>query len=144
MPALLKKWGETLDYVSCFSLHFFRARTASCVLYNRTEHSQGFSILLIILHIFFINNTINILFHHQHHLHQLHNHANHNLHKMEEGQYLDLYNILDIQVVKGAVYFSFRGSTPSNKSSRVTSSTSSPLVCHKQAQIFVVLFSFSV
>ena len=35
---------ETLDYVSCFSLHFFRALAASCVLYNRTEHSQGFSI----------------------------------------------------------------------------------------------------
>ena len=40
----LKKWEETLDYVSCFSLHFFRALPASCVLYNRTEHSQGFSI----------------------------------------------------------------------------------------------------
>ena len=40
----LKKWEETLDYVSCFSLHFFRALAASCVLYNRTEHSQGFSI----------------------------------------------------------------------------------------------------
>ena len=26
------------------SLHFFRALAASCVLYNRTEHSQGFSI----------------------------------------------------------------------------------------------------
>ena len=25
-------------------LHFFRALAASCVLYNRTEHSQGFSI----------------------------------------------------------------------------------------------------
>ena len=33
-----------LDYVSCFSLHFFRALAASCVLYNRKEHSQGFSI----------------------------------------------------------------------------------------------------
>ena len=32
------------DYVSCFSLHFFRAVAASCVPYNRTEHSQGFSI----------------------------------------------------------------------------------------------------
>ena len=32
-----------LDYVSGFSLHFFRALAASCVLYNRTEHSQGFS-----------------------------------------------------------------------------------------------------
>ena len=39
-----KKWGETLNYVSCFSLHFFRALAASCVLYNRTEHSQSFSI----------------------------------------------------------------------------------------------------
>ena len=37
----LKKWGETLDYVSCFSLHFFRALTASCVLYNRTEHNKA-------------------------------------------------------------------------------------------------------
>ena len=27
-----------------FSLHFFRALTASCVLYNRTEHIQGFYI----------------------------------------------------------------------------------------------------
>ena len=26
---ILKKWGETLDYVSCFSLHFFRALAAS-------------------------------------------------------------------------------------------------------------------
>ena len=40
----LKKWGETRDGVECFSLHFFRALAASCVLYNRTEHSQGFSI----------------------------------------------------------------------------------------------------
>ena len=35
----LKKWVETLHYVSCFSLHFFRALAASCVLYNRTERS---------------------------------------------------------------------------------------------------------
>ena len=63
--------------------------------------------LLIILHIFFINNTIIILFHHQHHLHQLHNHANHNLHKMEEGQHLDLYNILDIQWLKAQFIFLF-------------------------------------
>ena len=35
---------ETLDYVSCFPLHFFRALAASRVLYNRTEHSQCFSI----------------------------------------------------------------------------------------------------
>ena len=27
--SLLKKWEETLDYVSCFSLHFFRALAAS-------------------------------------------------------------------------------------------------------------------
>ena len=40
----LKKWEETRDYVSCFSLHFFRALATSFVLYNRTEHSQGFSI----------------------------------------------------------------------------------------------------
>ena len=32
------------DVVSRFSLHFFRSLTASCVLYNRTEHSRGFSI----------------------------------------------------------------------------------------------------
>ena len=30
--------------VSCFSLHFFRALAAFCVLYNRTEHSQSFSV----------------------------------------------------------------------------------------------------
>ena len=44
---LLKKW-ETLDYVSCFFLNFFRALAASWVLYNRTQHSQGFSICFII------------------------------------------------------------------------------------------------
>ena len=32
------------DYVSCFSLHFSHALAAFCVLYNRTEHSQGCSI----------------------------------------------------------------------------------------------------
>ena len=37
-----KSSSET--YVSCFSLHLFRALAASCVLYNRVEHSQGFSI----------------------------------------------------------------------------------------------------
>ena len=36
-----KKWEETLDYVSCFSLHFFRALAASYVLYNRIWHSQA-------------------------------------------------------------------------------------------------------
>ena len=35
----LKKLGKTLDYVSCFPLHFFPCSTASCVLYNRTEYS---------------------------------------------------------------------------------------------------------
>ena len=40
----LKKWEETFDYVSCFSLQFFLALAASCMLYNRTEHSQCFSI----------------------------------------------------------------------------------------------------
>ena len=40
----LKKWGETRDVVKCFSLNFFRALAAYCVLYNRTEHSKGFSI----------------------------------------------------------------------------------------------------
>ena len=39
-----KKWGESLDYVLCFFLHFFHALTATCMLYNRTEHSQGLSI----------------------------------------------------------------------------------------------------
>ena len=34
------------DYVVYFSLHFFRALAASCVLYDRIEHSQGFSIFL--------------------------------------------------------------------------------------------------
>ena len=29
VDAVLKKWEETLDYVSCFSLHFFRAPAAS-------------------------------------------------------------------------------------------------------------------
>ena len=37
----LKKWGETPNYISSFSLHFFCALAASGVLYNRTEHSQG-------------------------------------------------------------------------------------------------------
>ena len=40
----LKKRGEALDFVSCFPLHFFRALASSCVLYNRTDHSQSFSI----------------------------------------------------------------------------------------------------
>ena len=30
------------NYVSCFSLRFLRALAASCVLWNRTEHSQDF------------------------------------------------------------------------------------------------------
>ena len=37
-----KKWGETLDHVSCTSLHFFRALTESCVLFNNTEQSRLF------------------------------------------------------------------------------------------------------
>ena len=41
---VLKKQGETLDYLSCFPLHFFQPLAASCVLYNRTKHSQGFFI----------------------------------------------------------------------------------------------------
>ena len=41
---LLKKKGETFDYVSCFPVHFFHALAASCMLYNRREHSQGFLI----------------------------------------------------------------------------------------------------
>ena len=31
-----KVYRETLDYVPYFSLHFFRALAASCVVYNRT------------------------------------------------------------------------------------------------------------
>ena len=41
-------WAETKilpDYISCFSLHFFRAQTDCCVLRNRTVHSEGFSII---------------------------------------------------------------------------------------------------
>ena len=40
----IKKWGETRDVVSSFSLQFFLALAAFCVLYNRTGHTQGFSI----------------------------------------------------------------------------------------------------
>ena len=40
----LLKWGETLYYVICFSLHLLSVLTASCVLYNRTEHIRGLSI----------------------------------------------------------------------------------------------------
>ena len=36
--------GETLDYVSCFPFHCFRALACYCVLYNRMKHSQGFFI----------------------------------------------------------------------------------------------------
>ena len=39
----LKRLGAVI-YVSCFSLHFFRALAASCMLHNRTKHGQGFSI----------------------------------------------------------------------------------------------------
>lgn len=36
---ILKKLGETLHYVSCFSLHYSRAPAASCVLHNRVQAS---------------------------------------------------------------------------------------------------------
>lgn len=36
---ILKKLGETLHYVSCFSLHYSRAPAASFVLYNRVQAS---------------------------------------------------------------------------------------------------------
>ena len=36
----LKKWGEKR---SCFFLHFFRALSSSCALYNKIEYSRGFS-----------------------------------------------------------------------------------------------------
>ena len=45
MARALKKWKETHNYVSCFSLHFFYALVTSNVLYNRTELSQHFSFL---------------------------------------------------------------------------------------------------
>ena len=38
--------GKTRNVVECFSLHL-RAVAASCVLYNRTERRQGFSICFI-------------------------------------------------------------------------------------------------
>ena len=40
----LKKWGKTLDFVSCFPPTLLSCSTATCVLYNRTEHSRGFFI----------------------------------------------------------------------------------------------------
>ena len=40
----LRRWGETRNVVECFSVYFFRALVACCVLYNRTAHSQGLSI----------------------------------------------------------------------------------------------------
>ena len=40
----LKKYGETLDFITRLPLQFFCAPAFSCVLYNRTEHSQGFFI----------------------------------------------------------------------------------------------------
>ena len=45
MARALKKWKETHNYVSCFSLHFFYALVTANVLYNRTELSQHFSFL---------------------------------------------------------------------------------------------------
>ena len=41
---VLEAAGALKNYVSCFFLHFFRAPAASCVLYIRTEHNQGFFI----------------------------------------------------------------------------------------------------
>ena len=46
-------FSKVLDSVSCFLLHFFRALSLSCVLYNRTEQSQGFFICYIKPHSFF-------------------------------------------------------------------------------------------
>ena len=40
----LKKLGQTFEHSSCFPLYFFRSLAATCVLYNRTEHNQGFFI----------------------------------------------------------------------------------------------------
>ena len=50
LAVMNKNWkqyvGNLKDcYVSRFSLHFIRAPAASCVLYNRAEHSQGFSVI---------------------------------------------------------------------------------------------------
>ena len=46
--ALIKKYGETLDYISCFALHFFRTLAASYkVLCNTTDNSQGFLISVL-------------------------------------------------------------------------------------------------
>ena len=39
----LRKCWETLDYVSFCSLLFFRALTASSMLYNKTKHGQDLS-----------------------------------------------------------------------------------------------------
>ena len=51
--SLVRIWSnssdrETLDYVWCFPLHFFRALASNCVLYNKTEQSQGFFISVFI------------------------------------------------------------------------------------------------
>lgn len=40
--------NQTLDYVSCFPLHFLRALAASCVLNYRMEHSGGFLFVKLI------------------------------------------------------------------------------------------------
>ena len=46
---VLKKWEKLRDADACFTLLFFRALTAFCVLYNRTEHSQDFSIFELLI-----------------------------------------------------------------------------------------------
>ena len=59
--SILKKWRETLDYVSCSSPHFFRAPAGSCVLSNKTEHSLGFSIYKTIKLNFLTNKASSFL-----------------------------------------------------------------------------------
>ena len=46
--------GEKHSTISCFFPHFFRALASFCVLYNRTEHSQGFSICNCYAHFLFV------------------------------------------------------------------------------------------
>ena len=40
----LKKQGKTLNYMYILCFPYTLCSAASCVLYNRTEHSQGFFI----------------------------------------------------------------------------------------------------
>ena len=46
--------GEKHSTISCFFPHFFRALASFCVYYNRTEHSQGFSICNCYAHFLFV------------------------------------------------------------------------------------------